>query len=80
MTLLTQSEAARQLGISRQAVAAAVARGAIEPANRDLMAYRNDAAMFTADEVERYRVARTVNRGGRGRKRAIPAEAGAHVR
>jgi hypothetical protein len=68
MTLITQSEAARRLGISRQAVAAAVARGAIDPANRDLMAYQNAAAMFTADEVERYRVARTTNKGGRPRK------------
>jgi len=67
MTLITQSEAARQLGISRQAVAAAVARGALDPANRDAMAHQNAAAMFTADEVERYRV-ENLRRYGRRRK------------
>jgi hypothetical protein len=67
MTLITQSEAARRLGISRQAVAAAVARGAIDPANRDLMAYQNAPAMFNPDEVERYR-AESLRRYGRRRK------------
>jgi hypothetical protein len=67
MTLITQSEAARMLGISRQAVAAAVARGALQPANFDLMVYQNAAAMFTADEVERYR-AENLRRYGRRRK------------
>ena len=65
MTLLTQSEAARQLGISRQAVARAVFRGSLDPANRDLMCYRNDAALFTVEEVERYR---SVSLGKPGRR------------
>ena len=52
MELITQSEAARRLGISRQAVFAAVMRGALEPANRDRMVYANAPAMFTEAEVE----------------------------
>lgn len=67
MTLLTQSEAARRLGISRQAVADAVSRGALEPANRDAMAHQNAAAMFSPDEVERYRAV-SLRRYGRRRK------------
>lgn len=67
MTLLTQSQAARSLGITRQAVAAAVSRGAIEPANRNAMAHQDAAAMFTADEVERYRAV-NLRRYGRRRK------------
>ena len=66
--LMTQSEAARSLGITRQAVAAAVMRGALIPGNLDALLHANAPAMFTAEEVERYRLARTVNKGGRPRK------------
>jgi hypothetical protein len=69
MMLMTQSQAARSLGITRQAVAAAVMRGALIPGNLDALLHANAPAMFTAEEVERYRVVNLGRRrGGRPRK------------
>jgi predicted DNA-binding protein (UPF0251 family) len=65
MTLITQSEAARRLGISRQAVHSALCRGAMVHVDHEA-----GPLLIHIDEVERYRVARSLNRGGRGRRRA----------
>ena len=69
--LLTSAEAARRLGITRQAVSAARRRGSLRPILDVPYAY------FTAEEIERYRESRAINKVGRGRTRAISAAAAA---
>lgn len=66
--LLTQAEAARRLGVTRQAVANAWKRGSLNPANWDAIAYQNAPPMFDVGEVDRWDRQRKINTGGRGRK------------
>ncbi len=60
MNLMTQSEAARMLGISRQAVSDAIKRGKLTPAagadGRYL--YRKGRPLLAAVDVARYRIGR----------------------
>lgn len=59
MTLLTQSEAARQLGISRQAVGDAIKRGAIQIATNPYNGaylFRRGRPLIPATEVARYKI------------------------
>lgn len=71
--LYTQSEAARLLGISRQAVSDAMRRGRIIAS---LFSF-NGPPMIAGDEVERYRIERRPNRNmGTPSKRKRPRNRG----
>jgi predicted DNA-binding protein (UPF0251 family) len=59
MTLITQSEAARQLGISRQAVSDAIKRGALPlaiNAYNGAYLYRKGRPVLHVSDVARYKI------------------------
>ncbi len=71
--LCTCAEAARVLGVSRQAVNSALKRGSLAIAKNPTGAYlfQRGRPLIELPEVERYGAARHLNKGGRPRRKAI---------